>query len=485
MARRVGLYLRISEDRSNDGLAVDRQREDCRRLAEQRGWVIIEEFVDNDVSAAGKRRRPGFDGLIDAIVNKRIDTVAAVSMDRLSRNRRDDLRIHEACLSRNVLLALVKGSDIDTGTAAGRLVMDLLGSVARHEIEVKSERHRRQIQQAAEQGRPGGGPRPFGFKKGGMELHPVEALVVPEMYGRYLAGAGFGELADWLNREGVKTTHGNRWTGSAVKVVLCSPRYAGIRGIRRIVDEAKGTRERIHTEVAPAQWPSLVTEETFRAALSMIKAAQLPGRHIAYGPTPRFLLSGIALCGRDRQRGGICGLHMISSVGAPGRRTYECTSKRHVSRRADYLDQYIEAAIVRRLQRPDARGLLSPVAPGVDLKALRAEALSKRERLRNLTEDYADNLIDRDQMRAGSARITSQLVEIDARIAAAGEIDVLAPLVHADDYDAAWEIWSGYPMTSRRAAIRRVMRVVVKRGRVGRPPAGAPFDPDSVDIDWL
>jgi hypothetical protein len=45
---------------TGEPLAVQRQREDCRRIAEQRGWSIVAEFTDNSISASDKREaRPG------------------------------------------------------------------------------------------------------------------------------------------------------------------------------------------------------------------------------------------------------------------------------------------------------------------------------------------------------------------------------------------------------------------------------------------
>ena len=66
MSARVkcALYLRQSLDLTGEGLAVDRQREDDRKLAARRGWQITAERVDNDISAAGKKRRPGFEQLL-------------------------------------------------------------------------------------------------------------------------------------------------------------------------------------------------------------------------------------------------------------------------------------------------------------------------------------------------------------------------------------------------------------------------------------
>lgn len=38
MSTRAAIYLRISQDRERDGLAIDRQRGDCITEAERRGW---------------------------------------------------------------------------------------------------------------------------------------------------------------------------------------------------------------------------------------------------------------------------------------------------------------------------------------------------------------------------------------------------------------------------------------------------------------
>lgn len=55
--RAAVVYARISSDPSGRALGVGRQVEDCRRLADALGWPVVEEYVDNDLSAySGKRR---------------------------------------------------------------------------------------------------------------------------------------------------------------------------------------------------------------------------------------------------------------------------------------------------------------------------------------------------------------------------------------------------------------------------------------------
>ena len=54
---RTALYLRVSLDKSGDGLGIERQREDCRKLAEQRGWTVVYEIEENNTSASFGPRR--------------------------------------------------------------------------------------------------------------------------------------------------------------------------------------------------------------------------------------------------------------------------------------------------------------------------------------------------------------------------------------------------------------------------------------------
>lgn len=478
MTRRAGLYLRISEDRTGEGLAVDRQRQDGAALIARRGWHLVDEYIDNDTSAAGKRRRPRFDALLADVEAGAVDTIVALSMDRLSRNRRDDLRIVETCQRHQAHIALVKGSDIDMTTAAGRLIGDLLGGVARHEIEVKSERHRRQVQQAAAAGLPGGGPRAFGYRKGGMEVEPGEAETVEQLYRRFLAGAGLSELTAWLNEQGLTTPKGHRWRVSSTKVVLANPRNAGLRGLRPIVDEASGRRAQYHDIIGPGKWPPIVDEATWRATMALLRDPTRPGhnRHPG-GNRPKRLLSGIAVC-------SVCELHMISGMTGPGVRTYRCSSREHLNRNALHLETFVQQVMMSRLRRPDAIDLLSPAPQGPDLAALQNEALTLRALWAGLPVDYADGLLDREQLRIAGDRLRAQLADVESRVAAAGRADVVAPLVLADDEAAAWRVWAGYPMSTRRSAVAQLLRIHVHRGRRGRPSATAPFDPATVTVTW-
>jgi site-specific DNA recombinase len=456
------VYTRISQDRVGLKAGVTRQREDCERRCSERGWTILAQHSDNDVSAAGKRKRPGFEAMLASIESGEVGAVVAWSLDRLQRNRRDELRLYEACREHNVVISLVNGAELDFGSATGRLVADNLGSLARFEIELKSDRQIAASEQAAKAGRRVGGRRPFGYEADGMTIRENEAQAVRDGFRDVLAGVPLAEIARSWNQRGFVTGQGRRgehagepspWRPGAVRFVLKNPRYAGLRALRGEV-------------VARAQWPGIVDEGTFQAVRSLLAD---PGRRRA--PTRGVaLLTGIGRC-------GICGATVHAGGATKGVRSYRCReSLGHVARRSEPVDSYVSAVMAARLSRPDAVELLVDRARP-DLDALRTEAAGIRSRLDSLAVDFADGELTTSQLRAATDRGRARLAEVEAEMADAGRADVLGPLINGEDTQAAWDALTP---PRRRAVIDLLATVTVH-------PAGRgtrTFRPESVGVDW-
>lgn len=479
MSTQAGLYLRISEDRTGEGLAVERQRDDCRQLVRLRGWTITEEFVDNDISGAGRKRRPAFEALLKAVAEGTVTVIVAWALDRLGRNRTDHHRLVEICRKHHVSLALVRGSDVDLSSAIGRGVADMMATFARIENEQRAERQRRQILQAAQKGLLGGGaPRAFGYKRGGMELDPKEAPVLAGAYERWLAGAGLEEVTDWLNRQGLPTTRGNKWRSNTLSVTLRNPRNAGLRAMRPVIDEDTGRRSLWHDPpIGKAAWPAIVSEEVWQATIARLRDPNRPGvkyGRLRKGPGHRYLLSGIAKCGLTG-----CGLSMITTSSG-GHRRYHCRSKRHMNRRADYVEAFVIQTLIERLTQDDAHELLLPRDDVTDLDAVRTERMAKRQKLRGLAADYADGILDRDQVKVAGDELRAQVAELDEILAKAGTYDVVAPLVDAEN---PAKVWESYALYTQRLVVARLMDITIHRCAPGRPPGGV-YDTSTIDIQW-
>lgn len=487
------IYLRQSQDRTGEELGVTRQRQDTRQLASLRSLRVVDEYADNDVSAAGKRTRPGFEAVLAAVEGGRARCVIAWDMTRLTRNARDRLRLLEAGKKHGLVVAFVRGSDLDLGTPAGRLTADILGSVAQHEIEQKSDRQRRAVVQAAEQGRWIGGRRPFGYEPDGMTIRTPEAEAVRAAYDDILTGVPLGRIAaDW-NARGLHTPQPKRdggassWTAQTVRPVLLNPRYAGLRShVTEAMRERMNPRHaRIEGIVGPAAWPGLVAEETYRAAVDLLTdpTRARPGR------SGRGLLTGVGRCGV-----ATCGVTVHRGGGASRRGRdpypmYRCSgSTGHVTRASGPVDWYVNEVLIERLTRPDAAHLLlHEELP--DSAQLRREAQTLRVRLDSLAGLLAEGILTEAGVRREAGKLRTRLADIEAQQSNAGRVDILRPLIAAADVRAAWE---GLDTDRRRAVIEAVMRVTLLppgRGvRLGQTveawKAKAERIADSIVIDW-
>lgn len=461
----VDLYLRQSQDRDGLRYGVERQEEDGRKLIAQRGWTLHRVLTDNDLSASKARPNSGFTAVIADLEAGKVGGVVAWNMARLTRNRRETVQLIEAGQRANAIIAMVRGSDLDMSTPAGRFTADMLASVARHEIEEKSDRYRRAAVQAAQQGRRVGGRRPFGYEADGMTVREDEAALIRAGYAAILAGSTIAALARAWNEAGLhtgkvgwKSGEPSRWTRDSVRLVLLNPRNAGLR---RHLGEVVGK----------AVWPALVDEETYYAARAVITD---PARRTAGpGRLGTRLLTGIALC-------GVCDQTVMAGSGARARRghdLYRCRSLKHVSRQLDPVEEYVTELVVERLSRPDARDLL--VDHGrPDAGVLKEKAHALRERLDSLAVEFADDDdMSPSQLRAATRRLRERLAVVEGELADAGRTDVLGPLVLAEDVRAAW---LALDRERQRAAIDALMVI-----RLDPPGRGKRyFDPATVRIEW-
>lgn len=436
------IYLRQSQDRAGDELGIARQREDTRKLAELRGWRVVAEHADNDTSAAGKRQRPGFENILQAVRDGQAAAVIAWDMTRLTRNSRDRLRILEIGKAHNLTVAFVRGTDLDLSTPAGRLTADILGSVAQHEIEQKSDRQSRAARQAAEQGRRIGGRRPFGYEPDGVTIRASEAAAVVDAYQAVLAGVPLNRIATEWNAKGLVTPQSKRdgspsfWTGQTLRSTMLNPRYAGLRShvTEALLQSANPRAARLKAIVGPAAWPPLVSEETWHAVVIILTdpaRANLPR-------SSRGLLTGLALC-------GVCGATVHRGAapargGRTGHPTYRCRAAMgHVGRAALPVDEYVADVVVARLERPDAADLLMAESPRPDATDLRVEAQAIRVRLDALAGLLADGVLTEAGVRRESGKLRAKLADVEAAQADAGKVNILGSLIGASNVRAAWE----------------------------------------------
>lgn len=195
---RAAIYLRISLDREMDGLAIERQREDCENLARFRRWEVVETYVDQSISASDRtKRRPAYERMVGDYEAGLIDAIVCYDLDRLTRQPRELEDWIDRAESRGLLLVTANG-DADLSTDGGRMYARIKAAVARAEVERKGARQSRAHIQRAKQGSPPKGARPLGYATSG-EVIEHEAEAVKAIYAAFLRGDSLQGIARSLS----------------------------------------------------------------------------------------------------------------------------------------------------------------------------------------------------------------------------------------------------------------------------------------------
>lgn len=462
--KRAAIYCRISQDRTGAGLGVDRQREDCEALAQRLGWLVVEVFTDNDVSAYSGRPRAGYLAMLERIRRAQVDAVLAWHEDRLHRSPRELEDYIDVCERRAVPTQFAQAGELDLTTASGRMTARIRGAVTRAESEHKSERVKRAQAQAASAGKWLGGAAPFGWNvadDGSATLDRREAREVREAAKSLLAGASLGSVVADLNRRAVTTSTGRPWNYTSLRQVLTRPRNAGLSVY--------------HGEtVGRTTWPVILTEDTWRSVCALLAD---PGRRRSTSNRARWLLAGIALCGK-------CGGPLRSASAASNRargttRTvYRCKAGGggHVARAAQDVDDLAEQVVLGVLGRRDWSAVLDSPWETVDGESLRVEAVTLRARLGEAADQYAEGNITAGQLTKITARVQDRLADVEAAMGRASRGTALAAFAPGRD---PVKVWRSLDIDRRRAVVQELMTVtVLPSGRRGNG-----FDPSLVKFE--
>ena len=134
-------YVRVSTDKQADlGVSLDAQAVKVRAMAAVQDATLIDVITDAGASAK-TLQRPGLARLLSLVRAGQVDVVIVAKLDRLTRSVRDLADLLDLFGKHGVSLVSVAES-LDTGTAAGRLVLNVMASVSQWEREAIGERTR-------------------------------------------------------------------------------------------------------------------------------------------------------------------------------------------------------------------------------------------------------------------------------------------------------------------------------------------------------
>lgn len=143
---KIALYARVSTDGQNPEV----QLAALRAHATQRGWEVLEEFVDHGFSGA-KERRPALDRLMKAAWTGRFQAVLVWRFDRFARSVKHLITALDQFRALNVNFISLQ-EQFDTSTPIGHAMFTIIGAMAQLERDIIRERVKAGLAQARAKG---------------------------------------------------------------------------------------------------------------------------------------------------------------------------------------------------------------------------------------------------------------------------------------------------------------------------------------------
>jgi len=224
---RAAIYTRVStEDQAKEGFSLDAQLDKLRSYCKARDWTIAGEYVDDGYSGRNVKR-PAYTRMMEEM--DKWDTILVIKMDRIHRNSKNFMLMMED-LKKHGKEFVSMTESLDTSTAMGRFVMDIIQRIAQLESEQIGERVYIGMEQKA---RTNGGvlgfniPYGYDYIDGKLVINEDEARIVKEIYSWYSDGKSMGEIAKMLNNSKIPTKKGGFWAKKTISTILKNPTYCG------------------------------------------------------------------------------------------------------------------------------------------------------------------------------------------------------------------------------------------------------------------
>jgi site-specific DNA recombinase len=365
---RAAIYCRLSR---KGGRSVDRQEEDGRQIAKQRGWDVVAVYREwGSASPFAKKAREEWDRLLAAVERGEFDAIILWMEDRSARDVTAAGEFVQACKKAGLENVVLPSYDYDLSDPedVARFYGEVLAG--QREAAKMSKRTRRARLQEAELGWPHpGGKRAFGEPGGRRVRDPDKDDDDPEKWlrdeqGRWLRAAGVPSeqveqeremvqeaarrvvvgdslraiRADWNRRE-LPGAKGGQWTTRSIRRMLTSPRMIGQREHNGMLYPSDG-------EIDP-----ILDVPTFEAVRAILADPSRKTTAATVGRPAVHLLSGLAIC-------GICKAKLRADRDQDGEIVYRCPPRSDggrscVTRRAEPVERLILRAVFKAVENQE------------------------------------------------------------------------------------------------------------------------------------
>lgn len=219
---RALIYTRVStQEQANEGISLDNQLEKIKAYCFARSWQVIDVIIDDGYS--GKNlNRPGMQKIISMAKVKGFDVVVTYKLDRLTRSVKDLGYLIEDVFNKQDIAFTSVTDNFDTSTANGKLILNILGSVAQWERDIIAERTK-DVLNFKKDNKKVYNHCPLGFlvdNEGNLIEDTKEQKTITYINQLRKDGLSLSKIANRLNNENIPTKKGGNWYKSTIKNIL-------------------------------------------------------------------------------------------------------------------------------------------------------------------------------------------------------------------------------------------------------------------------
>ena len=215
-------YLRVSTGKQADqGLSLEVQQDKAAAYARLYDLHLIEIIVDAGESAK-TLQRPGLQRALALLQSGQAAALLIIKLDRLTRSVADLGRLIDEYFAPGKAELLSVSEQIDTRSASGRLVLNILASVSQWEREIIAERTREVMRHKQKHGEYLGGHIPYGFEviNGALVANGWEQQVIQQAKTLHANGLSLRKVSAALHQRGFQARTGARFHSGQIQRMI-------------------------------------------------------------------------------------------------------------------------------------------------------------------------------------------------------------------------------------------------------------------------
>lgn len=381
---RAALYIRVStEEQARDGLSLPRQKEKLKEYAGAHNMTIVDYYEDAGISARKSyKKRPALMRMLADVQAGKIDVILFIKLDRWFRNVGNYYAVQDI-LDKNHVTWQATLEDYETRTAAGRLKVNIMLSVAQDEADRTSERIKFVFEGKKARGEALTGSTPYGYvivnKK--FEKDPKTEAVTNALFKKYMSTNSVSQTQTYLIQKfGVVMPY------QQIHKILNSPAYYG-----RYYD-------------TDGICPPYITKEQFDKLQSTRRVITRKSKQ-----NQIYLFTGLIICAE-------CKGHISTKMNQSGRTSHyycqnhfsrrrPCENNKTISERK--IERYLLDSISYKLENYKAAA--EKMAGSQPQENYDAQINAKRARLSRLKDLYLNDLMTLDEYKKDHESITAEI----------------------------------------------------------------------------